>query len=282
MILSGNLVYSVLESSVPGLTITWATLACGVILLIPAVTIKSMRESSWLGFFGMMSTVIVVFIILILALLDQQNQPKANTRLIGTSFASSSAAIAFSFSGNTVYPEIMRSMKNPKKFNLSLGISMLIVTATYILTASVGYAVYGENVQSPILLSLPKGAITIIANILMILHVLMAYPVAFSAISIELESTFRIRKLAVKLPLRSFIWGITIVMAIAIPNFPLFMSLSSALTNTALVFILPVIFYLKLHDNLHFTEYLLGGIVILLGLVIGIYGGIEAIMELIN
>lgn len=66
-------------------------------------------------------------------------------------------SIAFSYSGNFVYPEVQASMKQPEDFTVVLKWSMWTISGMYIFTAVFGYWSYGDTTLSPILHNLPDG-----------------------------------------------------------------------------------------------------------------------------
>merc|ERR1712241_1009969 len=86
--------------------------------------------------------------------------------------------MALAFGCHAGLPAVENSMRESTKFPASFNLAYLVVLLMYIPVAAIGYAIYGDQVYSPILCSLPHdNAVQVIAKALMTAHVLLAYPV---------------------------------------------------------------------------------------------------------
>jgi amino acid permease len=182
-------------------------------------------------------------------------------------------------------------MKTPRHWNRVVASGLSICAALYFIMAISGYLIYGDQVQSPIYNSIPAGVAQTIAIVLITIHVLMASPILTTSFSLDLEDMLnitverfgKVKEFLIRSCIRLVIVVIIAVIACTVPHFSELMSLIGAFANCALIFILPVAFYLKLTGvrNKPFYELAWCFLIVLLGIVGLIFGTIEAIKELI-
>ena len=263
---------------------------CGGLIWIPFILLRTLKEVSIVSLFGALASVLLVIIIIGLGLSDQSSKTKPSHDFIHfDSLATSICIIAFSFGGNFVYPEVEQSMKIPSKFPKVLRKAMIIITLMYLISSITGYAVYGNDVQSPITESLPKGLINTICKIVVTIHVLLACPVLMTTFALDIERAAHLDKIdesmneyIQRIALRTAsIMGVSLL-AIVIPFFKDFMTLVGAMTNTMLIFIFPVIFHYKIFGAQHVSiwEHIFRGFIISMGIFSGVIGGWQAIKAL--
>ncbi|KAJ9069358.1 hypothetical protein DSO57_1019357 [Entomophthora muscae] len=260
---------------------TWIS---GFLILIPYLCIKDMKEYVWLSILGVMTTVFTVVIACVLGLIHLpeltsiQHEP-VNWTLMPVALST----IGFSFGGSVIYPHVESGMRDPKQWPRVLFLALLTVSGLYLLMGSVGYYVYGKGVRSPIMESLPDILANKIASIIITLHLILAAPLTLIAFSVELERivgwgmTFRLAS-------RQVIMVLLTVNAAYMPSFGNFMALLGAISNLVVIFVAPVACHLKLfgwRNRSTFTYLAMVGC-ILIGIVGGIIGGIEAFIRLIT
>lgn len=144
-------------------------------------------------------------------------------------------------------------MKNPKHWPRVIIAGLATCSALYFLTAIPGYFVYGRETLSPIYNNIPAGGAKIAATVIITIHVILAAPILMTAFSMDLEKLFRISggnhtplvETLLRFTLRLVIMVAVTLCAIYVPYFGDFMSLLGAFSNCALIFIFPVLFYLK-------------------------------------
>lgn len=128
----------------------WIIISC-VIVSIPFIMVKTMKEVAWMSAFGALATAIVVIIVLVMACIDKPNQIDVHhDAVIWDMFPIALSTISFSFGGNVVYPHVEASMKNPRDWPKAVGAGLSTCAAMYFITAIPGYLIYGTNVKSPI------------------------------------------------------------------------------------------------------------------------------------
>ncbi|KAI8975790.1 transmembrane amino acid transporter protein-domain-containing protein [Mycotypha africana] len=293
ILLAGQNIHSLCMGTAGELTFALWVIICTVVVAIPFIFFKSMKEVGFLSAFGMLCTVIVVLIVLVMAVKDKPNQINVHhDNVIWDQFPIALSSIVFSFGGNPVYAHVEAGMRHPQNWNKVILAGLSTCSAIYFLTAIPGYYVYGNQAQSPIYNSIPEGGAKIASEIIITLHVLMAVPILLTSFALDLEKMFGISsfnhsrpvEFLLRFTLRMALMVIICVLAIFVPFFGDFMSLLGAFSNCALILIFPVLFYLKLTGirNKHWAELFLCFFVVLLGIVGLIFGTKSAIEALIS
>ncbi|ORX95015.1 hypothetical protein K493DRAFT_220108 [Basidiobolus meristosporus CBS 931.73] len=267
----------------------WATTAACVVW-IPFATLRTLKEISWLSIFGVIATVYVVIVIGIAGLMNiDANQHQEHKTVIWSGIPMGVAAISFCFGGTPVYPHIEQSMKKPKDWNKVLVGASLTCCIIYLCAGVFGYYVYGQSSLAPIFLNLPKGTLNTTSTIAITLHVLLAAPIMLTSFSMELENYFKIntasrsraQSFTYRLALRTVILVILTIIAMFVKDFGAFMSLIGAISNNMVIFILPVVLYLKLFGiRQHPLHLIMCTICVVVGLISCVLGTKDAIIAL--
>ncbi|KAG2232748.1 transmembrane amino acid transporter protein-domain-containing protein [Thamnidium elegans] len=268
------------------------TIILSVVIAIPFILVKTMKEVAWMSAVGVIAIFMVVFVVWIMAIIDQPNQVNiSHDPVIWDMFPIALATISFSFGGNVVYPNVEASMKKPRNWaKVSWG-ALSTCAAMYLIVAVSGYYVYGTTVENPVYTSLPENAGRTVAIIVITINVLLSAPILTTSFSLDLEEMFnisverhgKVKEFIYRAILRIIIMVVICVVAVVVPHFGALMSLIGAFANCALIFIFPVLFDFKLAGFRHKPYYELAwcALTVLLGLVGLIFGTIEAIKELI-
>jgi amino acid permease len=149
----------------------WIIISC-VIVAIPFIMVKTMKEVAWMSAFGALATLVVVIIVLVMSIVDKPNQTDIkHDAVVWEMFPIALSTISFSFGGNVVYPHVEASMKNPRDWPKAVGFGLSTCAAMYFITAISGYLIYGTKVASPIYNSIPAGVPQIVAIVVITLHV---------------------------------------------------------------------------------------------------------------
>ncbi|ORX87841.1 hypothetical protein K493DRAFT_290882 [Basidiobolus meristosporus CBS 931.73] len=266
ILVGGACVYLVLSginidqiASARGSTIsltTWIAIAA-LIIWVPFVACKSLKEVAILAIFGAVATGIVVVVTVVVGLEDL-HQPKSapitHNILVISNIPIALGSIGFSFGGNVIYPHVEETMKNPRAWPKVIIAAMSTCCAMYIIIGIVGYRVYGNTTVSPILLNLPTGFATTLATILITLHVIVAAPIYLTSCALELETILKIdrkyhtarNEFLLRFVLRTAMMIVLIAVGMTVPFVDDLMSLIGALATCMVLFILPIVFYWKL------------------------------------
>ncbi|KAI8393907.1 transmembrane amino acid transporter protein-domain-containing protein [Radiomyces spectabilis] len=291
---AGNL-NQLLANTKGALTQQYWTIIVGAFLLIPSLIMKTLREVTSIAAIGAVCTMIAVFIVVVQAPMDHNANPQREVHtdgVIWTGFPSALSTIAFSFGGNNTYPHVEHALAKPHQWKWALLAGLSTCTALYFLTAVPGYWSYGDKTKSPIYDSLPEGAGKTISMIVMTIHVIFAIPIYTTSFSLEFErwtraDEARLGKLGAwiaRAVIRTCTMAILVILAVFIPYFDDFMSLIGALANCGLVFLLPILCYLRLTGirNKPIYELAFCALTIFLGIIGCVFGTIDAIKALIK
>ncbi|KAF1805261.1 transmembrane amino acid transporter protein-domain-containing protein [Mucor lusitanicus] len=290
---SSNLNYLLQGTSGALDTKTW-TCIFGAILLIPSLVAKTLKEITALSAVGAVCTMIAVFIVLIQSPIERNHatEPVITDSVIWTGFPSALATIAFSYGGNNTYPHVEHALKKPHQWKWAIIAGLSTCTCLYFLTAIPGYHSYGRGTESPIYNSLNNVVAKKISMIVMTIHVILAIPIYTTSFSLEFEkfSNFTDERLGkfkawcARAIIRTCTMAVLVILAIFIPYFDDFMGLIGALSNCGLVFLLPILCYLKLTGvrNKPWYELAFCALTLFLGIIGCVFGTIDAIKALIH
>lgn len=111
-----------------------------------------------------------------------------------------------------------------------------------------GYFIYGEDVTPNIALSLTKTSLVTFANILMAVHLILAFLIVINPVCQELEEMFHIPRPYNwrRCVLRTIMVFIMVFIGESLPKFGKILSLIGGSTITLLTFVFPPYFYMKL------------------------------------
>ncbi|KAJ9058289.1 hypothetical protein DSO57_1013775 [Entomophthora muscae] len=245
----------------------------GAAIIIPLILLRTLKEVAWLSLLGALATLYVVIITVVVSLKDIPRQLAMRGAPLNSSWKvinwsdlpSSLATISFSFGGNIIYPHVECSMRHPKQWTKVLAAAMATIAAMYGLIGIVAYYVYGDTVQSPIMMSLPKENEALSAMIIITVHIVLVLPITLCSFSLEAESKLglaassfnALTKFGIRSGIRIGTLAVLTVIAAFLPHFPELMSLIGAFSNCAVVFVIPIVCHLKLfgYKNRSFLEY---------------------------
>ncbi|KAI7888290.1 transmembrane amino acid transporter protein-domain-containing protein [Mucor mucedo] len=292
MVLSGSNLQQLTKGTAGEIgVLPWSIVSC-VIIAVPFILVKSMKEVAWMSALGALATLIVVVIVLVVSCIDKNTIPPAHHEsVIWSQFPIALSTISFSFGGNAVYPHVEASMKKPKDWPKVVAAGLSTCAGLYFLSAVPGYLVYGDQVQSPVYNSISDGVPKIIAIVVMTFHVLSASPILLTSFALDVEEMLnitverfgRVKEFIIRAALRIFIVVFVGVIGACIPHFDDLMSLIGSFANCGLIFIFPILFYFKLTGFRNKPYYIIAWclLTILLGVVGLIFGTISSIQALI-
>ncbi|CAO3689624.1 hypothetical protein G6F70_002831 [Rhizopus microsporus] len=295
LVLAASNLHSLLEHTSGALSPAKWTIICGAVLLTPCLITKTLKEVTLLAAVGAICTAMAVFVVLIQAPMDHHAHPERlviTDAVIWTGFPSALATIAFSYGGINTYPHMEHALKKPHQWKWVLLTGMSFCTALYLLTAIPGYWSYGRQTVSPVYNSLPEGAGKMLSMIVMTIHVVLAIPIFTTSFSLEMEKVIRLYDRSfnrwivwfIRSVIRTCTMVVLVILAVYVPFFDDFMGLIGAFSGCGLIFLLPVLCYLKLTGvrNKPIYELAFCALTLLLGVVGCIFGTIDAIKSLVR
>ncbi|KAI9278339.1 transmembrane amino acid transporter protein-domain-containing protein [Phascolomyces articulosus] len=274
-------------------TFKWTIVWC-VIVGIPYIFIKSMKEIALSSLIGAVTMIGTVLITIVLTGIDAPNHVGTvqHENVIWEGFPVALSTIAYAAGSNLIYANVEGSMKNPKKWPIVVVSSLTTCEAIYLALSICGYYVYGDKLVNPVYNSTPDGPARIAAIVLVTLHVVIACPLLLVSFALDVEDMMNItverlgkkKEFLVRAGFRTATMIFVAVIGVVIPFFDVLMSLLGAFSNSALVFILPVLFYWKLDGfrNKPIYELAWGALVLLYGLVALIFGTWAAVDDLVS
>lgn len=172
--------------------VPWAII-CGVIIAIPFILVKTMKEVAWLSAFSTITIFIVVVVVTVMCGIDRSNQVNVqHDAVIWDMFPIALSTISFSFGGNVVYPHVEAAMKKPQDWPKVAAAGLGTCSALYFIIAICGYLVYGNAVLNPIYNSIPENAAQIVVIVIITLNVLATAPLLLTSFSLDIEEMLNI------------------------------------------------------------------------------------------
>ncbi|KXN73326.1 hypothetical protein CONCODRAFT_77452 [Conidiobolus coronatus NRRL 28638] len=272
----------------------WNIIA-GVIVTLPVVLIKSLKEATLLGLFGALASVVVVVISCALAFIDlpnQQSKEIVHVVVDWQGFPIALTTLAFAYGACVVYPHLEHSMRHPQQFSQVLIYGLATVATIYTFIASVGYAIYGHTVESPIYRNVPNGPAVITAVIIITLHTIFVCPLFMCSFALDFEAGLGINEerhskvtaWILRVSTRAFFGVLITVVAMYLPFFEHFMSFAGAISMSVLTFVIPIACHLKIFGfkGRSIFTYIIMVLCLILGIVCFIFGSIDSVKLLIE
>ncbi|KAJ1942978.1 hypothetical protein EC988_006354, partial [Linderina pennispora] len=271
IILAGTTIHTLLLPTGVNLSEKFWMFVCTFIMWVPYIILKQMAETAIISMFGFLSSVVVVLIAVVIAFskpyLESGPIPADNIHAViqGEDIShvfwnwggvpTAMATFSFAFAGNAIYPYIEGSMRNPQHWPYVSMCAMTIITAFYMLCGAAGYHAYGHRTVSPMLDNLPRGAPSVAAQIMIVIHVIIAVPVLMTSFAMEVEKSFNItpqfmgkwKERITRTTIRTVLLAALMGVSMAIPYFSQVMTLVGALSTGCVFLIEPILFYWKLY-----------------------------------
>jgi len=161
------------------------------------------------------------------------------------------ASIMFAFAGASTFPTIQADMKEKKKFNMAAYIACIILGIIYVPMGVLGYYALGDQAEANVVLNLSPGPIRIVIEIMLLLHLISAFPILINPPCLYFEQLFKIPS---EFNWKRCLFRSTIVLCLlfiseSIPNFGSILDLVGSCSVTLLTFVFPPYFYMKLCDS---------------------------------
>ncbi|EEB10155.1 vacuolar amino acid transporter, putative [Pediculus humanus corporis] len=249
LLLAAQIVKDLLDDYFPnfGLCIWFLIIS---IILMPAMWFGSPKDFRVVGIGALLTTAIACVLIFTQIVLDGLHNMKPVKRKVHGfyDFFVSFGTILFAFGGASTFPTIQNDMINKEKFSKSVFIAFSVILGLYVPVTFGGYIVYGEMVTPNIILSLGHTSLVKMANILMAIHLVLAFLIVINPVCQELEEHFKIpMDFGIKRCLiRSGIMLTMVFVGETIPRFRKILALVGGSTITLLTFVFPALFYMLL------------------------------------
>jgi len=166
-------------------------------------------------------------------------------------FCQAFSSTMFAFAGAPNFPTIQSDMKDRRQFSTCVMIAMGVLFLIYSPMASVGYWELGDSVSSNIVETMCDGPIKIVVEVLLLLHLISAFPIVVNPSNQFCEGLLNIpeRLTWKRILFRSCVVICLLFVAESLPNFGSILDLIGGSTVTLLTFVFPPYFYIRLLDT---------------------------------
>ncbi|XP_067002631.1 uncharacterized protein [Anabrus simplex] len=252
LLLASQIIQELLEDFVPNISFCIWFLVIALVVC-PAMWLGSPKDFSIVGVGALLTTAFACVLIFTEIVMDglRNVNPVKHKIPDFKSFFLAFGTILFSFGGASTFPTIQNDMLQKNKFSTSVTIGFAVIILLYLPVAAGGYLVYGEAVDPNIALSVNKTTLIVIANILMAVHLILAFLIVINPVCQELEEIsgvphhFHWKRCL----LRTIMICMMVFVGESIPHFGKILSLVGGSTITLLTFVFPSLFYMKLCDQ---------------------------------
>ncbi|KAJ9056898.1 hypothetical protein DSO57_1027911 [Entomophthora muscae] len=230
-------------------------LAAGIVVWLPLVSLKTVREVAWISAMGGIATLLAVIICVSLCFnkLPSQTNVEYDVFVI-KHFADGLAIISFAYGGTMIFPHVYRSMAKPQQWNFTVTAAILTASLMYLIMSSVGYATFGKATKNPIFNHFDGSGFKWAAALLLGAHVLCAGTVFLCSLCLEIERFLSVsieqmgrqREFCFRAIIRSSVLAGLVLTGCIVNQFELIMNLVGAFSECMLVFIVPTVCHLKM------------------------------------
>ncbi|XP_071547546.1 LOW QUALITY PROTEIN: uncharacterized protein [Panulirus ornatus] len=248
ILLSAELVASVLDTILPSLTVCTWVIACGCVL-VPLSWLGSPKEFWVVSVMAMVATVAAVVVVVVKILVEVPAYQPEYPQPTFSSFFLGFGTIMFSYGGAVTFPTIQNDMSDRSKFSLAIVIGFTALLLLYVPLATLGYLEFGDEVNVNVLLSVQGPAVTVV-RVLMLVNNAFTYIIVVNPLSQNLEEALGLPPVFgwKRCIVRTTIVFFGVILSLAVRNFGRILNLIGSLTVPILTFILPSIFYIRLCD----------------------------------
>ena len=233
----------------------WMLIAAA--LGLPTLFVKNLSQVAWMSLLSVIALMIAVVSVLAYGIAHESSWTPGEILVWNIDeIPVSLAIIIFSYLCHPVLPGVEASMENKSKYRTMLALSYFFVAIVKVAFSVCAFLSFSSHIQDVIVNSLPVGVIRSLVNAFLLLNVFFSYPFRVITIIQTIEESVSPDSFSCKIP--DLVWFIgirvstnflTLLPAILIPHFALFMAFISSLTGSAIAFILPVIFHLVIKQH---------------------------------
>ncbi|XP_073231215.1 vesicular inhibitory amino acid transporter-like [Porites lutea] len=257
----------------------WMFIAAAVVL--PTLFLKDFSQVAWLSLINVIGFYIAVITVLSYGITHHLSWNPIKISVWDIESAPVSlAVISYSYICHSTLPGLEASMENRSQYRPMLGLAFFFAAMMKVIFSVFAFLSFSPNIQEVISNSLPMGVIRTLVNTSLILSVVFSYPFLVISIIQIIEDLVSEDCFSLKIPRIVWFVGIrvatnflTLLPAILIPHFALFMAFISSLTGSATMFILPALFHLILKKkDLKLYHYIFDILILIFGVYVGVVG----------
>eukprot|EP00056_Hartaetosiga_gracilis_P011571 m.175913 g.175913 ORF g.175913 m.175913 type:complete len:488 (-) comp13525_c1_seq1:36-1499(-) len=272
-------------------------LVIGALCVFPFVHFRRLANALWLYAISVATIVAVVAIIIYRCVVEyNDNSWHPTFEVIGDSFpdiVNGIVTIVFAFGGHSVLLDIISEMKDVSHFPKSVYLSQGALFACYAVIGFVGFGAFGVDVPAPITLAFPRDHLNIVTNVLLLVHVTVAYCInstvfvknVFKMVWPKLYmSEFHRREKALRWGfLATIVLLLSFTISVIVPYFQDIMNLYSAVSVFSLSVWVPPFLFLEGRRHTMSTLLLIANVLIvcigIAGMCLGVWAAIDDVVR---
>ncbi|XP_054275664.1 uncharacterized protein LOC128994869 isoform X1 [Macrosteles quadrilineatus] len=252
LLMAAEIVQELLQDLIPQVNYCiWFLLFA--ILITPPMWLGSPKDFWIVGVGALLTTAISCVLLFTQIVMDglRRTEPVPHKPHSFHEFFFSFGTILFAYGGASTFPTIQNDMVRRDKFSVSAVIGFIVVLCLYMPVVVGGYFVYGDNIDDNIVQSVSRGMFVSFANILMAVHLILAFFIVVNPVCQLVENVFEVpHEFCYKRCVtRSLMVLLMVVVGETIPKFGKILSLVGGSTITLTTFVLPPLFYMRLCDQ---------------------------------
>merc|ERR1712062_544783 len=255
IVLISQLVQSLMEEiGVSGIDSLCLWMLIVTVFLTPLTWLGTPKDFWPIAVGALLTTVAACILIIIQALIDREYVYESKVDYGSPTIEGSIkafASIMFAFAGASTFPTIQADMKHKDQFKISAIIACTILFLIYLPMAIAPYYGYGSMAKANIVMSLSKGWMRTTVEVMLLLHLVAAFPIILNPPAqyfehiMNIPTAFNWKRCA----LRTVSVFVLLFIAETIPSFGSILDLVGASTVTMLTFVCPPYFYMRLCDS---------------------------------
>lgn len=258
MILIAETTTSIMKSYLGPSTI-WGNkfLVLTLVTIFIMLPLCSLKNINYLGFTSALSLVpLVYFLVLQVVYLVKAGGIQSGFKLFNSQIFYALPIIIFSFSSQQalfpLYTELQERNGTERDIKGVVGWSICLTALCYLFSGTVGAFTYPLTAKGNVLNNFPPGVAVDILLITTAVSIILSFPVILWPARVSTDRLFFLDR---PYSYSRFVWeaagilALAFLIAIAVPSFSTVLGLFGSLTNTTIGYVLPPLYYLKLHPT---------------------------------
>ncbi|KAG0630844.1 hypothetical protein M758_1G207300 [Ceratodon purpureus] len=264
---------------------------CAALCMLPTVLLRDLRFLSYVSAGGVFASLLIVLAVGWIGVVDGVGFHHRGSLVHLDGLPVAIGLFSFCYCGHSVFPSIYSSMEDRKQFSSVLVICFVLCTFMYGGMAVMGYAMFGDELQSQITLNLPRELpassfaiwITLISPFAKYALTLMPLAVALEEFLPPSMTHSRKGTILGGTILRIFLVMSTVIVALAVPFFGLLMAFIGSFLSVAVSIHVPCICYLRIYwERISRREVFLIVLIISIGLLAGAIGTFYSVKRILE
>ncbi|KAL9229712.1 hypothetical protein vseg_005149 [Gypsophila vaccaria] len=185
----------------------------------------------------------------------------------------------YAFEGIGMVLPLETEAKDKKKFGMTLGVSMGMISFLYGSFGVLGYFAFGEETRDIITTNIGSGVVSTLVQLGLCINLFFTFPLMMNPVYEVLERRWTHGSYSLWARWL-MVLGVTLV-ALLVPNFADFLSLVGSSVCVALGFVFPCLFhFIVFKDEAGWVSLVLDGGIVVIGIVIGLSGTYSSLMQI--